>query len=78
MARFILDVANISEDTCNAVMNAIMEEVPIVAKGISTLHCIDKTNSNQFYDDPNRNKLSQSQIDSYNLQLKQDGHPVYS
>jgi len=70
MPRFILDIANTKfegeldtkafmEDLCNQYGNHFVSIV-----------CVDKTNDNQFYDDPIHNKLSKTQIDNYNNYLK--------
>ena len=66
MARFILDVANLSEKQIDSVMNELIHNTPIVSDGISTIVCVDNTNGNQFYDDCKKNNLSEKQINNFN------------
>tara|TARA_R110002051_G_scaffold173431_1_gene243760 strand:+ start:291 stop:500 length:210 start_codon:yes stop_codon:yes gene_type:complete len=66
MARFILDVANLSEKQIDSVMNELINNTPIVSDGISTIVCVDNTNDNQFYDDCKKNNLSEKHINNFN------------
>jgi len=67
MARFILDVANLSEKQIDSVINELINNTPIISEGISTIVCVDNTNDNQFYDDCKKNNLSEKQIKNFNL-----------
>jgi hypothetical protein len=67
MARFILDVANLSEKQIDSVINELINNTPIISEGISTIVCVDNTNDNQFYDDCKKNNLSEKHIKNFNL-----------
>jgi hypothetical protein len=67
MARFILDIANLDSEKINMVMETICE---LSSGEIFTIHCIDETNDNQFYDDSTKNILSKKQIANHKEQLK--------
>lgn len=65
MARFIIDIANLSEIE----IDNFMEELTDNTNKIITIHCIEKTNDNQFHERNYRNRLSEKQIQNYNKQL---------
>ena len=67
MARFILDIANLDSEKINEVMETICE---LGSGEVLTIHCVDETNENQFYDDSTKNTLSEKQIANYKEQLK--------
>ena len=48
MARFILDVGNLDAEGISEVLDVI-ERDPFLAKGLTSIRCIDETNRNQFY-----------------------------
>ena len=58
MARFIIDIANLSEIE----IDNFMEELTDNTNKIITIHCIEKTNDNQFHEENHRNRLSEKQI----------------
>ncbi len=67
MARFILDVANLDSKGIAEVLDVI-ERDPFLAKGVTSIRCIDETNNNQFYSwdtgtTPMMNALSEKQIE---------------
>jgi len=67
MARFILDVANLDSKGIAEVLDVI-ERDPFLAKGVTSIRCIDETNNNQFYcwdtgTTPMMNALSEEQIE---------------
>jgi hypothetical protein len=67
MARFILDVANLDSKGIAEVLDVI-ERDPFLAKGVTSIRCIDETNDNQFYSwdtgtTPMMNVLSEKQIE---------------
>jgi hypothetical protein len=67
MARFILDVANLDSKGIAEVLDVI-ERDPFLAKGVTSIRCIDETNNNQFYSwdtgtTPMMNALSENQIE---------------
>jgi hypothetical protein len=67
MARFILDVANLDSKGIAEVLDVI-ERDPFLAKGVTSIRCIDETNNNQFYSwdtgtTPMMNALSEEQIE---------------
>jgi hypothetical protein len=67
MARFILDVANLDAKGIAEVLDVI-ERDPFLAKGVTSIRCIDETNDNQFYcwdtgTTPMMNALSEKQIE---------------
>lgn len=59
--RFILDIANKTESKPE--MEKIID---FLSDEIATIHCIDESNSNQFYDEQEKNILTQKQIKTYN------------
>ena len=59
--RFILDIANKTESKPE--MEKIID---FLSDEIATIHCIDQTNENQFYDEQEKNILTQKQIKTYN------------
>ena len=65
MARFIIDIANLSDIE----IDNFMEELTDNTNKIITIHCIEKTNDNQFHERNYRNRLSEKQIQNYNKQL---------
>ena len=69
MPRFILDVANTKfEGDINT--KQFMEDLcEKYGNNFVSIVCIDKTNENQFYDEPIKNKLSKNQIQNYNNYL---------
>ena len=75
MARFILDVANIENNT-KEFMDEFIEKL---SDKVATITCIDKSNDNQFYDDNDGhgyvdNMITKKQIENYKQQLiKLDG-----
>ena len=67
MAWFILDVANLDCKGIAEVLDVI-ERDPFLAKGVTSIRCIDETNDNQFYSwdtgtTPMMNVLSEKQIE---------------
>jgi hypothetical protein len=67
MARFILDVGNLDAEGISEVLDVI-ERDPFLAKGLTSIRCIDETNDNQFYSwdtgtTPMMNVLSEGQIE---------------
>jgi hypothetical protein len=67
MARFILDVGNLDAEGISEVLDVI-ERDPFLAKGLTSIRCIDETNDNQFYSwdtgtTPMMNVLSEKQIE---------------
>jgi hypothetical protein len=67
MARFILDMANLDSKGIAEVLDVI-ERDPFLAKGVTSIRCIDETNDNQFYSwdtgtTPMMNVLSEKQIE---------------
>jgi len=71
MARFILDVANFKlnegEEWCKNLMKDLTENY---ASKIISIHCIDKSNDNQFHEENYLNTLSEMQIKNFNKLLK--------
>jgi len=69
MARFIVDVANVDNDAIKDVINLMVTTLDNNKKssGIITVHCIDETNTNQFYDKTNdhSNELTLEQIQRF-------------
>ncbi len=65
MARFIIDIANLSEIE----IDNFMEELTDKTNKVITIYCIEKTNDNQFHERNYRNRLSEKQIQNYNKQL---------
>jgi hypothetical protein len=59
--RFILDIANKTESKPE--MEKIID---FLSDEIATIHCIDQTNENQFYDEQEKNILTDKQIKTYN------------
>jgi hypothetical protein len=66
MARFIIDIANLSEIE----IDNFMEELTDNTNKIITINCIEKTNDNQFHEENHRNRLSEKQIQNYNKLIK--------
>lgn len=69
MARFVLDVANLTPRQIEKVKKQILN-TKIAGAGVSTINCIDETNENQFYpiEDINSgktNEFSQAQIETF-------------
>ena len=70
MPRFILDVANTRYEG-DLDTKAFMEELcERFGNHFVSIVCVDKTNDNQFYDEPMKNKLSKKQIQNYDNYLK--------
>ena len=70
MPRFILDVANTKYEG-DLDTKAFMEELcDRFGNHFVSIVCVDKTNDNQFYDEPMKNKLSKKQIQNYDNYLK--------
>jgi hypothetical protein len=76
MARFILDVANLTAEQIKEVYK-IIDTDEFLPKKVCTIICIDETNENQFHDfdptigdSPMNNKLSETQIENYNKFLE--------
>ena len=70
MPRFILDVANTRYEgdlDTKAFMEKLCERF---GNHFVSIVCVDKTNDNQFYDEPMKNKLSKKQIQNYDNYLK--------
>jgi hypothetical protein len=59
--RFILDIAN-KTDSKPEMENII----DFLSDEIATIHCIDESNSNQFYEETEKNILTEKQIKTYN------------
>lgn len=72
MARFILDVANADSKKIEKIMYDLFENT-FLASEVASITCIDETNSNQFYDSPENNIISEEQITNYNKELKIKG-----
>jgi hypothetical protein len=70
MPRFILDVANTKFEGDLDTKEFMKELCDKFGNHILSVVCIDKTNDNQFHDDAEENKLSNSQIQNYNEYLK--------
>jgi len=68
--RFILDIANKTDS--KAEMKKIID---FLSNEIATIHCIDQTNENQFYDEQEKNILTEKQIRNYNNQMKNNNEP---
>jgi len=68
--RFILDIANKTDS--KAEMKKIID---FLSNEIATIHCIDQTNENQFYDEQEKNILTEKQIRNYNNQMKNQNEP---
>ena len=64
MARFIIDVANLSEIEADNFMKELTDNT----NKMITIHCIDRTNDNQFYgvEENHKNRLSEVQVQNYN------------
>ena len=70
MPRFILDVANTKYEG-DLDTKAFMEELcERFGNHFVSIVCVDKTNDNQFYDEPMKNRLSKKQIQNYDNYLK--------
>tara|TARA_R100001460_G_scaffold49521_1_gene87718 strand:+ start:413 stop:604 length:192 start_codon:yes stop_codon:yes gene_type:complete len=61
MARFILDVNTIEIEKVLDVINHFFES--------SSITCIDRTNTAQFYEQTQKNKLTTKQIKNFNNNL---------
>jgi len=59
--RFILDIANKTDSKPE--MEKIID---FLSDEIATINCIDQTNENQFYDEQEKNILTEKQIKTYN------------
>ena len=59
--RFILDIANKTESKPE--MEKIID---FLSDEIATINCIDESNSNQFYEETEKNILTEKQIKTYN------------
>lgn len=59
--RFILDIANKTESKPE--MEKIID---FLSDEIATINCIDESNSHQFYEETEKNILTQKQIKTYN------------
>lgn len=72
MARFILDVGNLTPHQIEKLQQEIFD-TNIVSKSIATMNCIDESNNNQFYsmdeediESGYTNSLSIEQIENFN------------
>lgn len=70
MARFILDVGNLTKIQIQKVMQEVMA-TDTVSKNMAVIDCIDETNENQLYSAYDveqmgvTNELSQEQIENF-------------
>jgi len=69
MPRFILDVANTKFESDVDTKQFMEDLCEKYGNHFVSIVCIDKTNDNQFYDEPIKNKLSKKQIQNYNNYL---------
>jgi len=60
MARYILDIANVTDT--KAKLNEIVEQL---GNDTVSVVCIDETNEAQFWDDPTKNELTEQQSQTY-------------
>ena len=82
MARFILDIATPNDDenwykdfnkseTFEAnIIGQVVSHLQNVGQDIITIHCIDKDNTAQFWEETYRNRLTTKQIKKYNSLLE--------
>jgi hypothetical protein len=59
--RFILDIANKTDSKPE-----MQKIIDFLSDEIATINCIDESNSNQFYEETEKNILTQKQIKTYN------------
>jgi len=64
MARFVLDIANLSEQETEDIMLRILND-EVISKTVVTISCIDTTNDNQFHEDGADNVFSERQIEKF-------------
>jgi len=64
MARFILDVANCTDEQTQNIMNLVCS---MLSSKVTTITLVDKTNEGQFYEDESKNILTEEQINNFNL-----------
>lgn len=64
MARFVLDVANCTEEQTQNIMKLICS---MLSSKVVTIQVVDRTNDGQFHEDESKNVLTQEQIDNFNL-----------
>ena len=67
MARFILDVANLTPQQITQLQVEILEKT-LAGNGVTTINCIDESNDNQFhneFDNGQTNELSTAQINNF-------------
>lgn len=68
MARFILDVANLTETEIEEVISEVVSSIEMIGHGVITMNCIDSTNKNQFHtSDDGVNNLTEAQINTHNV-----------
>ena len=67
MARFILDVANLTEEEVDKVVSEVCSNLEYEGFPLVTIRCIDTSNDNQFHSDGSgTNVLTEAQINSHN------------
>lgn len=66
MARFILDVGNLDPVRIQKLMRNLCDDT----NEIISITCIDETNTNQFYTETRKNRLTEDQIKNYNESLE--------
>lgn len=65
MARFILDIANLSDEQILNAMNTVQDTF---SDTVCSICCIDKSNEGQFYSDDEIYALTDKQIQKFNNQ----------
>ena len=71
MARFVLDIANLSKEEISEAMEGIIVKFS-KEQMIVSIRCIDETNENQFYETGSYNVLSDRQIESFRRQVENE------
>lgn len=62
MARFVMDIANLSHVECEDVLAVLGN---YYNDKVISIRCIDETNENQFYANGHNNVLSDEQIENF-------------
>ena len=71
MARFILDIANLSKEEIKQVLVDVTNTYAELNK-VAGICCIDETNSNQFHNEGFKNNLSNRQLKNYGRLITSD------
>ena len=80
MARFILDIANLSKEEIEKFTKDLIENNKMVSSGVSTLYCIDETNNAQHHhfegadsnQSPMMNLITKKQIKNHKKILRKE------